>query len=1819
MTNENQQQEENVNTKGMETTINEGGAYEVLQRRLNALGEQVRHIADNLNNRRLTEFGESQMSLAGRLRIHTEQNALGCDIVQISEHSLLFGFNTFTSLKNQVAPEDVFGLYKLVEVGEGYDVQPVDLGHSFLDNPDFQRDFAELYAYYKDAKLLQLTIKDERLLAAFQIGAQKSDVRVFRWELRPGDMPSYLDARGERDLVLPPAFDFEWTRAGRDLEISGRFPHLNILDTLFIETTNGNLTIKIENNTETGEGIYNEPVEDRTQSIGDAQFDFVKVGSLILLRVLPYREKTWRGLIFNTITETITRLDAITQACIQLPEDHGIIFPGGYYLQSGEHKMFTYGREHADMHNVQFKRARRSPNGEDVLYSFYETESGKSALFIYNMIQRELQTPIIAHGYACLPDGHMVLFHEQNGEPARVHQMQIWHSPFMSNEFAAARPPSNTFWGKLGNAELVRGVSNLYDLVREIEDDDVSVQRYELLTQQTRRLFDQHHWFESDELGEECGDLPTTLHEVTQAGEAILDEFEKVQTMRAQAQEALQEAESEQQQLLRSLQPEAWNTVQEYVEALNAINKQRGRLLSIREQRYTDVAKLDTLTETLQQAHSEIAAATGRFLDSEQALAPFLEQLEQRETAAEQAQSTKELAEQLEAMQQTSADLDMLSELMTSLSVDDPHQRSRVIEAISGIYARLNQLRTRTEQRRKTLASGEVVAQFSAQFSLFTQSITSALSLSDTPEKTEDQLGRLLVQLEDLEGQFGEHEEFLGDIINKREEVLDAFESHKQALLDERQRKAEGVMTAAERILSGLSKRAERLTDLDEMNAFFATDALILKLRELVSRLRELKDNIKADDIEARLKASRDQAMRILRDRGDLFEDGGNVIKLGPRHRFGVNTQTLDLTLLPRGNDLAMHLTGTDYYAPLENSELSDLREFWSASLISESSQLCRAEYLAGEILRTARGTARNTAQDQTNPANSDVPEGFTLNLAELSALQHDHAALEKIVRDFAASRYREGYEKGIHDHDATLILRQVLMMLGQAGPLVHPPAARAQALSYWYRHPEQQSDWSDRISNAHTMQKLLGSGEALQSLRQELAQTLRQEFVQDAQDESQDDAQTAASYLIDELKQALPQFVFSQTAVQLAMTLEQQLSSSSLQAQFQQTLERLDHQGQLKMLEQWLTALCDSPQFPQLQPARHFVPEAAAYRLFGAQLPHEVRNATLSAQISGLLGEHSRVKNGTLTVVLDEFLGRIEQHRKHFLPQLEKYQTLRQQIIETEYKRLRVDEFRPKPLTSFVRNKLINDVYLPIIGDNLAKQVGTIGEGKRSDLMGLLMLISPPGYGKTTLMEYVAHRLGLVFMKINGPSLGHDVRSLDPEQAPDATARQELEKLNLALEMSNNVMLYVDDIQHTHPEFLQKFISLTDGTRRIEGVWKGETKTYDLRGRKFAVVMAGNPYTESGEVFKIPDMLANRADIYNLGEVLGGMEDVFLLSYIENCLTSNPILAPLATRDLKDVHLLVDKANGHDINEDLLSHNYSSGEISEIVGTLQHLIRIRKAVYRVNQEYITSAAQNDKYRTEPAFKLQGSYRNMNKLAEKITPVLNNAELQQLISDHYLGEAQLLTTGAEENLLKLAELRGIIDQEENDRWTQIKADFLRHKAMGSDDQDTGARVVAQLADISSGLNGIGSGISNSVQHMHQLQANQAQESANSENSREHAALEELGHKLEPALVSIAQQLYAIGQRQEHAAQTAQTHASSDLHDTLHTTLHTVLEGLVSPLVGNLEISKQQQMQTNAAIEALTDVIRQRQPSQQRQTTPQGSWQGQLGREGMLDD
>merc|ERR1711879_414075 len=98
-----------------------------------------------------------------------------------------------------------------------------------------------------------------------------------------------------------------------------------------------------------------------------------------------------------------------------------------------------------------------------------------------------------------------------------------------------------------------------------------------------------------------------------------------------------------------------------------------------------------------------------------------------------------------------------------------------------------------------------------------------------------------------------------------------------------------------------------------------------------------------------------------------------------------------------------------------------------------------------------------------------------------------------------------------------------------------------------------------------------------------------------------------------------------------------------------------------------------------------------------------------------------------------------------------------------------------------------------------------------------------------------------------------------------------------------------------------------------------------------------------------------------------------------------------------------------------------------------------------VNKQYILSAGQAEAFRTEPSFKLQGSYRDMNKLCEKLSPLMNNSELDQILLSHYENESQTLTQGAEFNFLRLKQMLGKIDAEEQARLNEIIKAFRKQQ------------------------------------------------------------------------------------------------------------------------------------------------------------------------------
>ncbi|MEU3173841.1 DNA repair ATPase [Streptomyces sp. NPDC007000] len=1593
----------------------DGGTYQVLRDRLTAQAAELARRTEELNRLRIETFGTAELRLTGTERLRTDRTSVPRDVVAVGD-VLLFGHGARPRPETDTAVGDVLAAHD-----RDLNRLPADAVPGLLDDPDFLREFKALHRYYRQARLLRLRRVDGRLLAVFQTGEKAGDIRVLRWSVSEDGRAAFLDARGDRDHARTPDPDIAWTLTTREDHVVGRHPHVGVQGELFVDTLGGTLTVKTENDTDTPDGIHTAPVDEPLQSLADAEIAHARVGALILLRVLPYKETAYRHLVFNTLSRTLVRLDGIGQGCRRLPEDQGIVFPSGYCLAAGTHKTYEL-----DTTGMAFEREVRSPNGEDVLYAFHAPGRGRALLLSYNVIRKEVAAPLSCHGWALFDDGALTLLRPDGDEPARVHPLQLWHSPYVSDTHAAGRPVGDGPLDRVGNADLVRGVSACLSLVRSVTGTTPTTEVYAALVAACVRTADAHHWLGDPELG----DLRGPLEDVRATAEQVLAEFETVRDLGRRAAAALDEAAGRIGSVVRRLRGEQPREAAAWVAGLTELRHAQGHLLTLKEMRYADHARID-----------ELAADAGRDLDSfgrravthlahEDAFAAHHADVERLVADAEQIGTAAEAVPVAARLDELADGLRTVTEVVAGLDIGDATVRTAVLERVAEALGGVNRARATLDARRRGLRDREARAGFAAELALLGQTVTGALAAAADPESCDEQLTRVLAQLETLEPRFAEFDDVLGELADQRTEIYEAFAARKQSLTDARARRAEQLASAAGRVLETIARRCATLADTDEVSTYFASDPLVAKVRRTAGELRDLGDRARAEELDGRLRSARQEATRALRDRTDLYADGGRAIRLGS-HRFAVTTQPLDLTLVPHGDGLAFALTGTDHRAPVTDPALADGRRYWNRHLPSESPEVYRAEHLAARLLHEHGPDALQATDD-----------------------------LAGLVRRAAEEAYDEGYERGVHDHDATALITALLPLHDGAGLLRHEPAARALALLHWTHGttaPER-ADLTRRARSLARVRDAFGPPPALADLRAELARRIA-----DRDDGTAGTGgaparpEAAAAYLFDELTTGTDGFVISAQTRTLLDKFRRTVATEAYDADLP-ALSGLSSRRQL--VEAWLTAYTAAT-------GGHLTPgdlaEAVAAELC-PDVPRHESDAPLTVTVDGLLGTHPRVTDRRLTLRLDEFLARTEEFRDRDAPAFRAFQRRRTALVAVERTRLRLDDHRPRVMSSFVRGRLVDEVYLPLIGDSLAKQLGTTGESGRTGTGGLLLLVSPPGYGKTTLMEYVADRLGLVLVKISGPALGHSVTSLDPAEAPNATARQEIEKINFALTAGNNTLLYLDDIQHTSPELLQKFIPLCDATRRVEGVWDGAPRTYDLRGKRFAVCMAGNPYTESGDLFRVPDMLANRADVWNLGDVLTGKDDAFAASFVENALTANPVLAPLAGRDRGDLDLLIRLAEGDPTaHADRLTHPYAPTELDRVLAVLHHLLTARRTVLAVNEAYIASAAQSDDARSEPPFRLQGSYRNMNKIAQRIQPVMNDAELAAVVDDHYAAEAQTLTTGAEANLLKLAELRGTLTAAQAARWTEVRAAHVRTHAPGGPGDDALTRAVAALA------------------------------------------------------------------------------------------------------------------------------------------------------------
>jgi MoxR-like ATPase len=1602
------------------TTILDSGTYEIIRKRLEEQRLNLSERLAKLNSARKEIFNSTGFQLAGNQRITTINSGVARGILALGDLAL-FGYNVHFGLRENIKLSDVFSIYKFT--GDHFNPEPLTL----IEDENFATDFSNLYKYYRDSIFAKFVRTENYLFMIFQTGKSPEDLKAFKWLVRDQQLV-YVDDRSIHEVKKTPQHEFAWIRTDLSNRRLGLHPHVSVLDKVFIEAIHGDITFKIENNTDIGKGIYSDPVLNKDQQLDDAEYHYADLGNLIPVKIKPYGED-FRAYIFNVRTKQVIPVNSLLNAGVFLPDNQGLVFPNGYYLQSGEYKLFDL-----DFAELEFSNSIASPNGEDFLYVFYQKLTNTYVLMSYNMIAQQVETPIICNGFTIFDDGVLIYFKSEN-EAIRHHQVQIWQTPYTTSLKENTAMSNNVLY-KIGNKNIVSAMSESQEVIQLLQKEDSYEDLYEDIQKRATDIIDSYFWLKN----EGTFDLSTPLTQIKNIANTAIDEFAKVQAQRQHAKDNLVAVKKRVDQLVIDIKGATITSLDQLVHLLASTRSMQGAAIDLQNVRYIDTGAVNALKETLAHYNSSLSQDTVQFLLKDEALAPYETKVADLRKSATSVTKVIDSLPIEQAIKEISTGLEMLIDILNSLKIEDTTQTTRIVGKISLIFASLNEVKAELVRITSALRSRELTGQFYAQLTLLDQSIVNFLDLSTTPEKCEEYFTKVSIQVEELESKFADFDEFIVKIADKRDEVIKAFNGKKEMLVAQLNKRTTALEQIGLRVLKNIENKAQSFNNRENIYAFFSTDLMVDKVRNLTVELKDLGDVAKAENLENLLKVAQETALRNLKDKADLFVDGQNIIALG-NYKFTVNKQVLDLTIIRKNESLFYHLIGTSFYKQVTNDSVYQHRSIWEQELISENTEVYRSEYLAYQTY--------------------------------LESLQHNESwNYETFLNDRTERDYGAAYLKGVHNTDAAAIYQGLKKIQSELDILQFSPAIRVAAQLFWFGLDEAvRNKLQQLITAAYSIQESFPQSKRARFVGEELSS----QFLQSKISYEPVDASDVAQYIYMELSSS-KNFTCSKQALHLKKEFDEYLLTQRKTALFLQEISNttFDTAERFYIIQSWLEAFLQTGAGAA---EKQYVDETACMLLFRDHTYKE-KPASDAIDLAGLKGTHAVIQGeGKYNLNFHHFMKKMRNYFDTIVPAFTSFNQVKGKLVDDYKLQLKINELEPKVLNSFVRNRLINEVYFPLIGGNLAKQIGAAGDDKRTARMGMLLLVSPPGYGKTTLMEYLAKTMGLHFVKINGPTIGHSITSIDPQEATTSGARAELKKINLAFEMADNVMLYVDDIQHCSPEFLQKFISLADGQRKMDGIFEGESKTYDLRGKRFCVVMAGNPYTESGEQFKIPDMLANRADVYNLGDVIGSSDQLFKLSLIENCVAENRYLQRIANRSFEDLYKLISYV---EINTDMLPElegNYNQQETEDAIAVLRSIIRIRDVVMLVNQQYIASAAMKDTYRTEPSFKLQGSYRNMSKMAGKVVPLMNPEEVNTLILSHYEGESQTLTSDAEANLLRLKEIAGFLNEQEGGRWRQIKEIFVKNNKYGGlSEGDSSGQMLIQLNSFNDHLEAIAKAI-----------------------------------------------------------------------------------------------------------------------------------------------
>lgn len=583
-------------------------------------------------------------------------------------------------------------------------------------------------------------------------------------------------------------------------------------------------------------------------------------------------------------------------------------------------------------------------------------------------------------------------------------------------------------------------------------------------------------------------------------------------------------------------------------------------------------------------------------------------------------------------------------------------------------------------------------------------------------------------------------------------------------------------------------------------------------------------------------------------------------------------------------DDVRVRLEPTQLSRQVPRTTWEQFAPVLSMALPSEDAQMPRAAFLAGSLYLEAQ----------------EAPTA-----AHLTRLVEGQRAgtLLQLVAAAASARSAEGYQEGLHDEDAAALLSALMERHREAPALLVPPEARALGLLFWSTHPDEEArrQWHLRARSLGRLTPQLRSS-ALCTFTRALGEALRRGLEAQGIEVSPSHIPLAAEWLARELRAATPRFSLSQEASALRDSFLAFLDSSD-----QRELFRLDLQGledrpadRLLLVRAWLASFIGVER--PLGPFDHepFLFEAAVALAIASRVPREVMLLSSWITVLDLRSEHAAIVGGSFSIRADVLLCEVSRMRTELVPLWHRWQAERAAVEGRLLDELSCHVNWPRGeeagletalrLTRLERSALFSPLRRLLLG--VEAERGIPDEGSALPFrQALVVYVSPSALSPAPVLAHLAQQQQLIHVVIEARRIGGEVRELEPVTAPTQSARLELQRLLLGLELGEHTLLEVRDAHLLHPQLLQTFLPLAEG-RDLELVQAGGARRLTLHRRRFVLVFCTRPGCPG--LSTLPQALLSRVPVICGMGVPGHSTAILAEHFLERLAEQESALAPL-------------------------------------------------------------------------------------------------------------------------------------------------------------------------------------------------------------------------------------------------------------------------------------------------------------------------------------